>query len=280
MKPVDNRTVEALAITDSDANVDAGGNHVVPARTLLRGLRLLELVAEGENVTVTDMARASGLDKGTTSRLLTALRVAGYLIQEPDTKRYRLSGKVLWLAQGYTTALDLQTLVRPYLEDLSQRIGETMQLGILENDQIVCIARAEGNEAIRVVAPVGSTSSVHASAMGRAILSPLSKSERRRLLDRVPLTPLTKHTVTSSTALMKLLDSVSDIGYAVDNEESADHVITIAAAIVSPAEEPIGALCCAGPEFRLADRIDEIGVLCRDTAQKISRDLGNEVRAD
>lgn len=262
MKPPDSRTVKALATSDPDSATPESA--MVPARTLLRGLRLLELVAAGADVTVTDLAKGAHLDKGTTSRILTSLRKAGYVRQDPDTKRYGLSGKVLWFAQAYTAPLDLRRIARPHLDQLRHRVNETVYLGLLESDHIVFVDKLETAEAVRVVSPIGTTEDVQFSPMGHAIFAALPPDQRPEFSD--------------APRFRRHSAELDLNGYVVDDEESAAHVTSIAAPILGPDNRPVAALSCVGPSFRMAGRIADIGVLCRDAAAAIGTELGQTLQ--
>jgi DNA-binding IclR family transcriptional regulator len=245
-----------------------------PGRTLLRGLQLLELLASGSDGSVTDLANAAGLDKGTTSRMLSTLREAGYVRQDGTTRRYRLSGKILWLAQGYADQLDLRGVAHPHLSALRDAVGETVHLGVREDDRVIYIDKVEAGRSIRLVSTIGHAEPVHTTALGRAILSQLQSTEQRRLVRSFDFSPLTSKTITDPEALLVLLAAARKRGYALDDEENHEDVTCVGAAIVDALGHAIAAVSCSGPSFRMRDRVAEIGPLCRATATEISRAIG------
>lgn len=249
-------------------------NPAGPGRTLLRGLQLLELLASGSDGSVTDLASTAGLDKGTTSRMLSTLRTAGYVRQDAVTRRYRLSGKILWLAQGYADQLDLRGAAHPHLGALRDAVGETVHLGVREDDRVIYIDKVEAGRSIRLVSTIGHAEPVHTTALGRAILSRLPAVERRRLVRRFDHDARTPNTVTDPDSLLAVLAEAEQRGFAIDDEENQEHVTCVGAAVVDVLGHPIGAVSCSGPTFRMRDRIDEVGPLCRATAADISGAIG------
>lgn len=249
---------------------------VTTTRTLLRGLRLLELIADGSDGSVTQLAAAADLDKGTVSRLLTTLREAGYVRQGTARGRYELTGKVLHLASAYSNQLDLRGVAHPHLVGLGREVDETVHLGVLEGDRVVYIDKVEAQRSIRMVSSLGHTEPVCTTALGRSMLSRLPVAEREQLVRRIEPVALTSRTTTDPDKLLALLAECERRGYAVDDEENQDHVTCVGAAIVDSLGTPVAALSCSGPSYRVAVRIDEIGVLTQRTALAISRELSGE----
>lgn len=242
------------------------------ARTLLRGLRLLELLAEGCEGSVTQLSLATGLNKGTASRLLATLRDAGYLRQDAR-RQFHLTGKVLRLADGYTVQLDLRGVAHPFLARLRDEVDETVHLGVMDGDQVVYIDKLEAKRSLRLVSRLGHTEPVYSTSLGRAILSRLPRAERARLLASAVLEPRTPRTITEPRALLKLLEETEARGYAVDNEENQEEVACVGAAIVDVRGAPIAAVSCSGPAGRILERVGRLGQMCQQTAQAISDDL-------
>ena len=126
-----------------------------------------------------------GLDKATVTRLLRTLVDAGYVTQDPTTRRYRLTGKILWLAHGVTARLDLRTVARPHLTALRDELGETVHLGVMEDLRVVYVDKLEAANSIQLVSAVGQTMPLHSTALGKAMLAALPDAERERTYARM-----------------------------------------------------------------------------------------------
>jgi IclR family acetate operon transcriptional repressor len=241
--------------------------------TLLRGLHLLEVLADGPDGSVTELAARAGLNKGTASRLLSTLRAAGYVRQDPSTRRYRLSGRILRLSRGYVDQLDLRGLAHPYLGRLRDAVDETVHLGVMEDDRIVYIDRLEATRSLRLASAIGHTEPLPTTALGRSILSRLPSQRQREVVRGLELPARTTRTVTDVAGLLDLIVEAGRRGYAVDDQENQEHVTCVGAAVVDALGRPIAALSCSGPSVRMTGRIEQIGTLCRDAADDISRAL-------
>lgn len=245
-------------------------------RTLLRGLKLLELVAEApDGIGVTDLAQAAALDKGTTSRLLATLREAGWTRQDPVDRRYRLTGKFGHLSRIHSDKLNLQAVARPHLTRLRDEVNETAHLGVIEGDSVVYIDKLECSNSIRLVSTVGQHMPILTTALGRAILTALPAPERAVRTRQLQLTTRTARTIPDKALLLEELAESARRGYAVDHEQNEEGVSCVGAAILEPGGSAIAAISVSGPTFRMVSKLDEIGRACRATADAISRELGS-----
>jgi IclR family acetate operon transcriptional repressor len=244
------------------------------ARTLLRGLALLELLAEGHDGSVTRLARAAELDKGTASRLLATLRDARYVRQGPD-RQYHLTGKVLGLADGYARELDLRALAHPWLTEMRDSVDETIHLGVMEGEQVIYIDKLESRRSLRLVSKLGHVEPASTTALGRAMLSRLPREQRERWVASsssdagIPV-------IQDAGAFLRLLDECEARGYAVDREENDEGVACVGAAIIDARGTPVAALSCSGPAPRILKRLRELGQLCQETAAEISAELAGQ----
>ena len=239
------------------------------ARTLLRGLLLLELLAAaGESVGVTTLATRSGLDKGTTSRLLATLRGAGY-VQQDRERRYRPTGKMLQLAQGYAAQLDLRGIARPHLTALRDEVGETVHLGVLEDGQVVYVDKIESLDSIRLVSAIGQTMPVHTTALGRAMLAALPEQERESALGDLRLPPPSRAALANPVSFLRILEQTARRGYAIDDQENNDQVVCVGAAILDARRRPIAAVSVSGPFYRMHGRVDVIGARVRAAVEAV-----------
>jgi IclR family acetate operon transcriptional repressor len=243
----------------------AGGGGV---RTLVRGLTILELVAKSPGgASVTDLAAAADLDKGTTSRLLTTLRNLGYVRQRPGDRHYLLSGRLLTLALAYHSQLDLRETARPHLVRLRDTTHETVHLAVREGDDIIYVDQLEPDRSVRIRSSVGRALPMHRTAMGRAIMAALPAEECEAAIARVGEgEPADTDEIREGVRLAR------ERGWATIDRN--DDVTRVGAAILDATGEPIGAITVSGPSYRMTDRMTEWAAACVDTAHEIGRDLG------
>jgi DNA-binding IclR family transcriptional regulator len=250
-----------------------------PTRTLMRGLEVLEVLASSpQPMGPTRIGEATGLDKATIGRLLYTLCEAGYARQEGNGS-YRLTGRILRLASSVALAPELRELARPHLVALRDATDETVHLGVREGDHVVYIDKIDGTHPVRLVSAVGQTMPLHTTALGKAALAAMSPTEREHIIDNLELTRRTEQSIATIGALRQELERTQERGYSVDDRENEDHVICVGAAIVDPDHHTAGLISVSGPSYRVGERIDALGALCRTTAAAISAELAGVVIA-
>lgn len=247
-----------------------------PTRTLVRGLMVIETLADHRTgMRATEIAEAVGLDKATATRLLSTLIGAGYVTKESAGPAYRLTAKILNLANGVAAQLDLRYLARPHLAALCDEVHEIVHLGVVEGAQVVYIEKLEPpGQSVRLVTAVGQAMPVHSTALGKAILSRLPRQEQETMMRGLDLTAQTEQTITSLRGLRASIDEALRVGYAVDNEENITGAMCVAAAIVGADNHPVAAVSVSSPTFRVSGRLDELGYRVRDAAAAVSKELG------
>ncbi len=245
-------------------------------RTLLRGLTLLESIAEARGgATVTDLAAQAGLDKGTVSRLLGTLRDAGWAYQSPQDRRYRLAGKALALSHDYSNRVDLRALAMPLLSRLRDEWNETVHLGVIEGSEVVYVERLEPTAAVRVVSIVGQRMPIASTAMGKAFLAALPREEMERRAGEQELVARSEHSITDPATFLADLVRSARRGYAVDREENGPEITCVGAAVTDVTRRPIATISVSGPTYRMRKQVAEVGRSCAEAAASISAALGD-----
>jgi DNA-binding IclR family transcriptional regulator len=251
-------------------------------RTLARGLSVLEALAGASETGLgpSAISQALGLDKATVTRLLATLVQTDYVVRDPLTRRYRLTGKILRLAQGVTEGLDLRRVAQPHLEALRARLRETVHLAVMEDVSVVYIQKLEAEHSIQLVSAVGQVMPLHSTALGKAILAALPHREREAKFARIDFVPRTERTIRTLDALREEIERTRARGFAIDDRENEPQGACVAAAVVGPSGEPVGAISVSGPYFRMHDHVDEFGEQVRAAAAFIAWDLGADARAE
>ena len=191
-------------------------------RTLRRGLDVLEALARGDGYGLGPSAvgQRVGLDKATVMRLLRTLVEAGYVTQDETTRRYRLSGKILWLAHRVTAGLDLRSVARPHLTALRDELGETVHLGVIEGLRVVYVDKLEAENSIQLVSAVGQTMPLHSTSLGKAMLAALPDEERERIYARMDFLPRTDRTICDLATFREEIRRTQRRGYSTDDREN------------------------------------------------------------
>jgi IclR family transcriptional regulator, KDG regulon repressor len=243
-------------------------------KTLLKGLTVVEALAAGAGPRgVSELARDLGLLKSNVHRILNTLSKAGYVRRVDAAGRYELTLKLWQLGAHLVGQLDLRKLALPYLRELCSATGETTRLSVLNGDHALCIEQIETEHPLRVQTPVGGKLLLYCSATGKALLAYQSPA----FIDQIAATlrPLTPRTLTTRAALLLELKRLRKDGFAVNAGEARAEVRGVAAAIRDSAGVVSASIGVSGPADRFSvPTLRRYGLLLRDAAERLSRDLG------
>lgn len=181
-------------------------------------LRVLECFgAETPRVSIAETAEAAGLDRATARRCLLTLHDAGYA--EYDGKFFTLTPRALRLGMGALASLPLPKIVQPWLDQLSDQIGQSTSVAILDDTEIVYVARAAQRRVMSIGLMPGSRLPAVCTSMGRVLLATLPEAEAKKILARANLTPRTPRSLTDPKEILAQLSSVRRDGFCVVDQE-------------------------------------------------------------
>jgi IclR family transcriptional regulator, acetate operon repressor len=271
-RPVPERSVSAQAAPTGKA---AAGRDQV--QSLVRALALLNQVADapGEGATLTELAQQVGLPASTAHRLLTTLEQERYVRFDQEGRLWSIGVQAFMTGSAFTKSRRLGALARPHMRFLMESSGETVNLAVEDDGEAVYLAQVECRQMMRAFARPGSRAPLHASAVGKAILSTVSDRALTRILHQRGMPRLTPKTITTPAALRIQLEQARSAGYALDDEEHAVGLRCIAAPIFDETGETIAAISASGPMARIVEeRVAPLGALVLETARSISREMG------
>ncbi len=202
------------------------------------------------HMTLADIARATGLDRSSTQRLVHTLEELGYVKRITETRNYGLASKLLQLSYNYIRANELIDKASPYLLDISRTVGETTNLHELDGTDIVFLARFPGQHLVNIDIAVGSRLPAFFTASGTAILSRLPEARRREILSQSDLRPITPHTVIDPQQLLDRVQKAAERGYAIVKNETVLGDISVAAAVADHRGNTVSAINIAVPTTR------------------------------
>jgi IclR family acetate operon transcriptional repressor len=238
-------------------------------------LRTLELlVASHSPLGVTEIAEQLNLDKANAHRTLAALVRLGYVEQDPSTRRYGATVRVVELARSVLDSRDLTVVAAPHLKSLWAATGENTHLAVLAGDHVVYVSTLNGTTLLSANAAVGQSGPLHCIATGKAIIANLPRGTAESLINGIEFESFTPRTLRSAAALEKDLAQVRVTGYAMDDREYHPGVRCIAAPVFGIGGV-IASLGISAPADRLDnDRLRVVAPLVVDTASRVSRELG------
>jgi IclR family pca regulon transcriptional regulator len=206
------------------------------SQSLERGLGILTSFSEARSVLgIADLARAVELNKSTTHRYVATLTALGFLQQDAETRKYRLGPRVVDLGFAAVNSMEITRVAGRSLQALSDETGYTVSMAVLDGVDIVYVDRRrsvrEGQLGIDLNLHVGSRLPAYCTSMGKALLAYQSPERLRVLLDRIDLARRGPNTITAREALLGSLLKVRQSGIAVNDEELAPGLRSIAAPI-------------------------------------------------
>ncbi|MEO5534510.1 MAG: IclR family transcriptional regulator [Pseudolysinimonas sp.] len=244
----------------------AGPRH--PVNSVDHALQLLLLLRDEPDLRVTTAARRIGVSASTTHRLLSTLEHRGFVTQDRITRAYRVGPALIELGFSSTRAIDLREVSEPYLRAATMRIGETVNVLVLQDDSVRFVAGFEADQRVRTHVLTGTLLPAYATSGGKILLAELSKEALRSLYPR-GLRRFTSHTKTF-TQLVDELALVLMRGYAINHEESVEGLTAVAVPLRDRGGATIAAVAMSAPSDRLPPRrVREVVVELRECAAGI-----------
>jgi len=223
---------------------DERGYH---AAALTRGLTILEEFARsGRPLGLPELHTGTELPKSTLVRLLAVLQDLGYVIRVDERPTYWLGPAVMPLADAYADALDLSAYATTALAALAERTGHTANLGVLDGADVVHLAVAEPERALRFRATTGSRDGAYRTGLGKVLLAHVAADALGAHLPPEPFPARTDHTLTTRAELERELATIRRRGYAVDNGEG-DRGVGCLAVPLAIGGEVMAAVSVTGP---------------------------------
>jgi DNA-binding IclR family transcriptional regulator len=247
-----------------------------PVGVIGKVLRVLELLDRSPHgLQLREISTKTGINKSTVHRFLSHLEAEGYLFRDA-VGTYMLGPKLARLGSGISFQTTLCRICRPTLESLRAATDETVNLAVLDGFEILYLDVLESQNTFRLVFPVGVRSSVHCTALGKAILANLDDEQRKQeILSSIQFVSYTPRTVVNIARLKRDLVRIREEGYSLDDEEAMNGARCIGAAIFDADGKVVGAISISGPVVRVTkERLRFFsGEVCK-AAWEISRRLG------
>jgi len=235
-----------------------------------RAFAVLDALADGDEMGTNEIARRTGINASTVSRLLATLAAARYVEHVAETGRYRLSLRLVDLGNAVLGRLDLRALARPHLQALVRETGETATLSAPGEHDAVTIDFEHGSSVVQSVAQLGRPSVGHATAAGKVMLA-FGTIE----LPAGPFASYTSRTITTRERLLRELERVRRRGFAEAREEREEGLAAVAAPVRDGKGGLAGIIGIQGPASRFDSRAARASVpLLVEHAGEVSRALG------
>lgn len=244
------------------------------AQSFARGLSvILAFGPQTPQMTLTEVATATGLTRAGARRILLTLEYLGYVSQ--DTRKFSLTPKILDLGYSYLSANPLWDLATPYMEEVVQHTGETCTISALEGTDIVYIMRVATHRIMSLNLSIGSRLPAWATSMGRVLLGGLSEVQLDNILAQSHLVNYTSRTVTDIESLKSIIALARQRGFCYVSEELEEGLQSIAVPIFGRDGRIIAAMNVGGHATRVsgAELLETVLPHLQNAAFKISQSL-------
>jgi IclR family transcriptional regulator, acetate operon repressor len=235
-------------------------------------LRVLLMFRERDTVRVTEVSEALGVAHSTAHRLLSMLVYRSLVHHEPRRRTYHPGVGLVALAHSVLRHNTIGELAQPVLDALAAEVGETAHLTVMHGSDVIFVAVAEGQRAVRAAARTGTTLPVHRTAAGRALLTRLSSRD----LDTILAAIESRGERIDRPQLLQTLDRERQSGYSVNRAETEPDLWAVAAPVVS-GDVGVASITVGCPASRANEEwVRLTGKLVVDAAQQLAGRLEAE----
>lgn len=243
-------------------------------QSLERGLAVIRAFdGEHPRLTLSEVARATGLNRAAARRFLLTLMRLGYV--QNDGRSFSLRPRVLDLGYAYLSSFGLPEVAEPHMKALVERVQESSSISVLDGRDVVYVARVPTKRIMTVSISVGTRFPAYATSMGRVLLAGLPEAELEEYLSHEEMKSLTDQTVTDPEQLRKTLAKVRAQGWAAVDQELEPGLRAVAVPIRDASGRTIAAMNVSVHTSRatVAALQREFVPLLRETAAAIEADL-------
>jgi DNA-binding IclR family transcriptional regulator len=235
--------------------------------------RILLMLKNRPAIRAADIARELGVARSTAHRMVSTLQHRGLLRQNAEDKSYSAGFALVELGLSILGATDLRTAVKPYLDRLAGRTGETTHLLLLEEQEVVFVAGTEGEHVVRAALRVGSRLPAHVTAAGRCLLAALPEEQVVDLYPSPRLRGGTRNAIHGRKELLEDLRRVRAAGYAVNEAESEESLLAVGMPVRDSRGAAQGAISVSGPVDRMRANLEnvlaDLGASVRDIETRV-----------
>ncbi|WP_165354454.1 IclR family transcriptional regulator [Nocardioides glacieisoli] len=254
-----------------DVVVSDDGRRLRPVKSLLRALDVLDALGAADGpLTLNELVTHTGLSRTAAYNIAATYELRG-LVRRDTQNRYGLGWGLLELGEQVRARSELGDAARPVVEDLAEVTGETVLLGVLDQDSVIYIEKAESRRSVRMVEAPGRRLPLHETATGLVLLAYASAPFRDRYL-----LGLDADGAQRADRLGEVTSTIRRSGHAVSVQDLDPDLTSASAPVSGPGDKVVAALTIAGPASRLTrDRIEEFVPRLIAAADEIASLLGS-----
>lgn len=244
-------------------------------KSLDRAMEVFEYLSEAQGKSLTMLSGELNQSPATVYRILVTLEGRGLVEFDSTDQVWHVGPKAFVIGSRFLRRTSLVERARPILRTLMETTGETANLGIEQNGNVLFVSQVETHASIRAFFPPGTMSPLHASGIGKALLAQMSEARVDKFLSETPLEKFTKFTLASRDQVAADLMQTRERGYAIDAEERNLGMRCIAAPVFDIHGEAIAGISVSGPTSRVG--LEQVPILSKEVlvaAQDLTAAIG------
>lgn len=240
-------------------------------------MHVLQLVADAqEPVNVAALMRASGYPRPTVHRIVAALIAERLLVENQHSATLALGPRLIQLASRSWGRSELRLAAVDELKRLRDQTGETVHLAVPNGNNMVYIEKLESPSAVRMSSRIGTSVSLHATAVGKAYMAALDDTALKALMKGLPMPRYTGNTTVEPAALRAQIEQTRQRGWSVDNEENEAGIFCFGAVVRGATGAPVAAISVSTLVFRQKEHPEQAYVAplleaCRVISERIAQ---------
>jgi DNA-binding IclR family transcriptional regulator len=240
-------------------------------------MHVLQLVADAEApVNVAALMRASGYPRPTVHRIVAALIAERLLVENQHSAALALGPRLIQLASRSWGRSEMRLAAVDELKRLRDQTGETVHLAVPNGANMVYIEKLESPSAVRMASRIGTSVSLHATAVGKAYMAALDDKALKAVMKDLPMPRYTGNTMVEPAALLAQIEQTRARGWSVDNEENEAGIFCFGAVIRGATGAPVAAISVSTLVFRQKEHPEQAYVAplleaCRVISERIAQ---------
>lgn len=244
-------------------------------QALDRALRLLINLAGADQATLTELTMQTGMAPSTAHRLLMTMQAHGIVAFDQAGQNWMIGVEAFRIGRSFLRRTRVVEAGREVMRELMEATGETANMAIADDGEVVFISQIESQEAIRAFFTAGARGPMHASGIGKTLLAELPREDVERILQKKGLPSFTPNTITTPDALFADLERSRKRGWSIDDEERNVGMRCLAAPIYNEFGEAVAGISISGPTVRMSnEKLGELGPFVKRAADKVTRSIG------
>lgn len=249
-------------------------------QALDRGLTLLRELANAHSITLSDLATRAEMPPSSTHRILSTLQKHGYVEFDEARQEWMIGIEAFRIGNTYLVRTNLVEAARKTLRHLMEETGETANLGIADNGDVVFVDQVETHNPIRAFFRPGTRGHMHASGIGKSLLSNMPRRDVEKIIQLKGQPEFTQKTLTTAEGLFSDLDTTRQRGWSIDDEERYAGMRCVASTIYNTFGEVVAGISVSGPTVRFPNHvISELGPKVKQAAAEVTNAIGGKLPA-